>query len=203
MKNLAAFAGLALALFVSGCAAEGADAAQDSSEDLSSAPATTKLADTAPLHSPSFQSMRTFWNGATFQLADIQSATAFTYAKQSSMSDAQALVLAKAIAKTANYKETKQYTLNAQGTPSELNHLAANLEQQIRGDQDDTNTPKLTADMLAAFALPGKAPGGSIKVFVAIGPGDDHDGDNQDREAIFLDTQAGEAVVLQGQSIDM
>lgn len=198
--------GAALLALVSGCAAEssgGSGAAQDASEDLSSAPTTTQLKDNVALHNASFESMRTFWNGTQFANADIQGATAFTFAKAPAMTDAQALVLAKAIAKTAKYKEVNQYVLNAQGTSAQLEHLAGALEQQIRATDDDTNTPKLTAAMLKAFSLPGQKPGGAIKVFVGIGPGDDHDYDNQDREAIFVDTEDGEAVVLQGQSIDM
>jgi hypothetical protein len=194
---VAALAGCAVS--PSDSAAEGAAADQ---QDLTAASA-TKLPDSKPLTNASFQSLRTLYSATSYDYQSIKDTSAFSFAAAPAMTDAQALSLAKSIAQTAGYGSVHAYVLNASGTPKRLGHLANTLASDICANGDDANTPKLVAALVKAFALPGKAPGGAIKVFSAIGPGDDHDGDNVDREAILVDTADGEALVLQGQAIDM
>jgi len=195
---------LALAVIMSGCAAPtdapSSSTSESGEQDLTST-AFTKLPASQTLKNPAFQSLRALYSSTTYEYQDIQDATAFSF-KAGSMSDADALALVKGIAKSAGYNEVHAYTLNAAGTPKRLGKLAYTLASEIRASGDDANSPKLQGAMVHAFSLPGKTPGGSIKVFTAVGPGDDHDGDNQDRQAIFLDTSVGVALVLQGQSID-
>jgi hypothetical protein len=179
-------------------ATDGTPAAE---QDLSTESA-TKIADSRALKNASFQALRTLYSKTTYDYQTISNTTAFTFAAAASMNDAQALALAKAIAKTAGYGSVHQFVLNAAGTPKKLGHLASTMASNICAEGDDKNSPKLDAAIVKAFALPGKAPGESIKVFSAIGPGDDHDGDNVDRESIFIDTAGGEVLVLQGQAID-
>src|SRR5262249_13009159 len=114
----------------------------------------------------------------------------------------QALALAKAVAKKAGYGSVHHFVLTPTGTPKQLGKLANTLAQNISASGDDKNTPKLVDAMKTAFSLPGAKPGGAIRVFTAIGPGDDHDWDNVDREAIFVDATDGDVLVLQGQALD-
>jgi hypothetical protein len=198
---------LSLAVLLVGCSGSPSDdsaaaASQADEQDLTTA-SVSKLPASQSLHNPAFDSMRSLYAKTTYEYQDIQDTSAFSFKASASMSDADALATAKAIAKSAGYNEVHAYTLNAAGTPKRLARLANTLATQIRASGDDANSPKLEAAMVRAFALPGKTPGGSIKVFTAVGPGDDHDFDNQDREAIFLDVAEGQALVLQGQSIDM
>jgi len=191
----------AVAVFA-GCSGEpAADGTQGEEQDLSAETA-TKIADSHALKNASFQALRTLYSKTTYDYQTISDTSAFSFAAAPSMSDAQALALAKSIAKTAGYGSVHQFVLNAAGTPKKLGHLASTMASNICAEGDDKNSPKLDAAMIKAFALPGKAPGDSIKVFSAIGPGDDHDGDNVDRESIFIDTADGEVLVLQGQAID-
>jgi hypothetical protein len=199
-------ASLAAVAVLAGCSASSSDptnggASQGDEQDVTAA-ATTKVADGHALTNVSFQSLRTLYSKTTYDYQTISNTNAFSFAPSAAMSDAQALSLAKSIAKIAGYHTVHQFVLNAAGTPKRLGHLANTLSTNICAEGDDANSPKLVAAMTKAFALPGQTPGASIKVFSAIGPGDDDDGDNVDRESIFIDTADGEALVLQGQSID-
>jgi hypothetical protein len=194
---------------MAGCSAPASDASasadgtqQGDEQDVTSAPSATKLPSSQVLKNASFQSLRTLYANTTYDYQTISDTSAFSFGQAPAMTDAQALGLAKSIAKTAGYGEVHQFVLNAAGTSKTLGHLANTLSTDVCASGDDKNTPKLVAAMIKAFALPGKTPGGSIKVFSAIGPGDDHDGDNVDREVIFVDTTDGEALVLQGQALD-
>lgn len=200
------FASLAAVAVMAGCSASSSDPAADGNQgdeqDVTGGAAATKMGASQALKNASFQGLRTLYAKTTYDYQTISDTSAFSFAAAPAMSDAQALGLAKSIAKTAGYGSVHQFVLNAAGTPKRLGHLANTLSSDICASGDDANSPKLATAMIKAFALPGKTPGGSIKVFSAIGPGDDHDGDNVDRESIFIDTTTGEALVLQGQSID-
>ncbi|HEY8074937.1 MAG TPA: hypothetical protein VIF62_12525 [Labilithrix sp.] len=203
VQSLATLTAVAAITGCSGASSDASDSPVSGDEQDLSAAGATKLADGKALANGSFQALRTLYAKTTYEYQDISGTEAFSFKASASMSDADALALAKAVAKQDKFAEVHQYTLNAAGTPKRLGHLANILAQDIQASGDDTNTPKLVGAMTAAFSLPSKTPGGAIKVFSAIGPGDDHDGDNVDREVLFVDAAHGEVLVLQGQSIDM